>query len=279
MNNIKIENCLFGSDLELFVKSKQSDQIISAEGFILGTKNHPFRFDKTNKYYSTSLDNILAEGNIPPVDSKVEWMRSIDKVKQYIDAHLSQYEMCTVAYPAFKIKNEYLQTDNAKEFGCAASFSAYTMDILPKPCAETNTRSSGFHIHASFDDVTTESVEMFIKTMDLFVGVPSSVYEPKNNRRDLYGKAGEFRFGDKYKGAEYRVPSGWWAGNNERTGFMFDQTLKAIDFINYNDDEVIYELLLKNEGMIVDCINEGSKKYGNKLIKNFNICERNLNFA
>jgi len=69
----KVSNYMIGSDVEFFLKEKESNEIISAEGIVKGTKTEPYKFDENNPYYATSLDNVMAEGNIPPTTTPAEF--------------------------------------------------------------------------------------------------------------------------------------------------------------------------------------------------------------
>ena len=56
-----IKNPLIGGDHELFLREKETKNIVSAEGSIKGTKDEPFNFDKRDPFACTSLDCVLAE--------------------------------------------------------------------------------------------------------------------------------------------------------------------------------------------------------------------------
>jgi len=66
--------------------------------------------------------------------------------------------------------------------------------------------------------------------MDIFLGLPSILQEPENQRKQLYGKAGAFRF--KEYGGEYRTISNYYASKPELMKWVFENTQAAIEFVN-----------------------------------------------
>jgi hypothetical protein len=87
--------------------------------------------------------------------------------------------------------------------------------------------------------------------MDLFLGVPSTVMDKGTLRRQLYGKAGSFR--QKPYGCEYRTLSNFWIFNPDLIKWVYDQTEKAISFVNSG------KTLSDEDGhLIQECINNNS---------------------
>lgn len=111
-----IQDYQIGADIEVFFRKKKTKEIVTAEGLIKGTKDEPFKFDRENEHYATSLDNVMAEFNIPPASSNSEFYFSIQKALEYINSTIPK-QLETVALPAARLKEKYLQTDNAKLFG------------------------------------------------------------------------------------------------------------------------------------------------------------------
>ena len=271
-----INNPLIGTDFELFLKHKETNEIVSAEGIIQGTKYEPFNFDKSNQYFSTSLDNVLAEATIPPVNNVNDWLLNIKKSRDYIESILPNH-LCTVALPAASLNERWLDTVNAKLFGCDPDFDAWMRVANERPKAkDLNLRSAGAHIHVGYDIHLTDEGEVdwekkisigesIIKAMDLFVGIPSVLQEPENDRKKLYGKAGAFRFKDY--GVEYRTVSNYYLENEKLTTWVFGATIKALDFVNEDRMEEI-ESVGEN---IQDAINKNDKVLAENLINQFNL--------
>jgi hypothetical protein len=112
-----INNITLGSDVEFFVGDiKAPKKISTAEGLIPGTKKSPAPFGV--KGFATQLDNVLAEGNIPPSNNAYDFAANMITLRRHLDASLKSHGKCTVAIPAAKIPEEFLQTENAKTFGC-----------------------------------------------------------------------------------------------------------------------------------------------------------------
>jgi hypothetical protein len=74
------------------------------------------------------------------------------------------------------------------------------------------------HVHiGTTDDINEEDVFNLMKTMDLFLGVPSVLIDQDKQRRQLYGKAGECRMrviGDAVV-MEYRTLGGNMLADDE----------------------------------------------------------------
>jgi len=122
MSNLKkFKNILLGSDIEWFLKDINTGEVVSAEGFIKGTKNDPFKFDIANsEWWATSLDCVAAEGNIPPADSVDSWWGNIERLKMYIDSILPQ-NLTTLATPSHVFDDKYLNTPTSRIFGRIAA--------------------------------------------------------------------------------------------------------------------------------------------------------------
>lgn len=231
----RILNPMIGADIEVFLQDRDTREIVSAEGWIKGSKHEPFQFDPSNKYYAVSLDNVASEFCIPPVplgdpNAKEAFVKHIARCLEYINQTIPE-TFCTVALPSAILDDRWLQTENAKLFGCEPDYNVWLRDINPKPCAtNSNLRSAGGHIHVGYDNPEMEVTEQIIKCMDLFVGVPSVLQEPDNERKLLYGKAGAFRF--KSYGGEYRTISNYYAGDERLSLWVVRATQKAIDAVN-----------------------------------------------
>lgn len=122
------------------------------------------------------------------------------------------------------------------------------------------------HIGVEEDDHDLESAMDIMKACDLTLGVPSILLDKDTRRKELYGKAGAFRF--KPYLAEYRVLSNFWIWKDEYIDFAFNNTKLAFDFYNSND---FSSIVIKNEDRIVNCINNNDKKMAEKLVKEFNL--------
>ena len=224
-----VDNVTIGADIEVFLENNLGE-IISAEGIIKGTKDEPFRFMDNNDYFGTSLDNVMAEFCIPPATNHKEFYDYIQHALGYINTSLPE-NVRTIAIPAAKINEKYLQTDNAKLFGCDPDYNAWLMGYMnPIPEAKGNLRSCGGHIHIGYGTPNDLISMCIIRAMDIYVGLPSILQEPDNERKSLYGKAGAFRM--KPYGVEYRTISNYYINSEQLTNWVFNNTLEAIAFVN-----------------------------------------------
>lgn len=151
--------------------------------------------------------------------------------------------------------SDELNSDAAREFGCSPSFCAYTGQPFTIPCAEnSNLRSFGFHIHVGFkstdfNSFDIEDVEKFIKYCDLYAGLPSICVDRDNRRRELYGKAGDYRVKqvDDIIVVEYRTLGGALLTNPASIYWALKNIQKAIIAFNENaelpDGEAIQNII------------------------------------
>ncbi len=272
--NIKLTT--IGADIEVFVKNRKTGEIISAEGLIEGSKYEPHFFDPNDKFASTQLDNVLAEFTIAPAKKQSDFIAHLNKSIGYIKSVLPEgLDIAVVA--SSSLNDKYLQTEQAKMFGCEPDFNAYTMSINSKPYSEDpNLRSAGGHLHFGYEGIENEfkgSVYRYavdeqraniIRVLDLFIGIPSVKMEPDSKRKELYGKAGAFR--PKRYGVEYRTVSNFYLKNNDLKKWVYNAGRNAFSFISQNG-------YLNNElsNLIQTTINNNDKDTADKLIKDFNL--------
>lgn len=114
----KIELKTIGGDFEFFMYNKNTGEIISAENYIKGTKENPFKFDKENEWFTTSKDNVLAEVTIPPVevDKPANFLAYLTKAVAYISNSIPK-ELGIKAIPSANLDEKWLLTEQAQHFG------------------------------------------------------------------------------------------------------------------------------------------------------------------
>lgn len=259
-----IRGVTVGTDFECFV-ANQSNEIVSAEGHIPGTKWEPHYFSNDG-FSSVQLDNVLAEGTIVPAKTEDEFLEGIKKTMGFMDSLIAPKNLHLVTFPAFCLNQKYLETENAQTFGCDPDFDAWLQDINSKPKADDPTlRSAGGHIHIGYENPDQDTNEAIIKAMDLFVGIPSVIMEPENKRKELYGKAGAFR--PKGYGVEYRTVSNFYLHSEGLIRWAFRNTMSAVDFLNKKGVDELNSL----QGEIVQAINTNNKDLAWNLVRHFDL--------
>jgi len=256
-----IKNVTIGADPEFFLKDKITGESVSSEGLIGGTKRNPKPISKLG--HTVQEDNVAVEFGFNPVVDAESFVRDINTCINYIEKNIpNNLEPYIVASTTFD--NKYLQSIQAKEFGCEPDLDVWARKPNEAPFASTNLRVSAGHIHIGYETPRIPITEKLIKMMDLFLGVPSILMDEDRDRRKLYGKAGAFRI--KKYGCEYRTLSNFWITSEELITWAFNNTQLAINKVN---DKV--KISEKDAKDIQKCINEYNEELANKLIIKFKI--------
>lgn len=261
-----IQNLLVGSDQEYFLQDKLTNEIVSAEGLIKGTKDEPFKFKGEDSFFATSLDNVLYEGNIPPAKTAEEFVANFDVLRSYMESTIPD-TLKTLAKGSARLDFKYLQTDNAKTFGCAVSHNAWTEEAqFVEPKKKSNLRAAGFHLHTGYSNPDYDTNLSIIKAMDLYLGIGSVLLEPFDERKKVgYGAAGNHRHCPY--GVEYRSLSSYFASSTELLTWAFNQTHNAIKFLN---DGRLAEINDRGDEIQM-IINKNLKKKAEKLVNEFKL--------
>jgi hypothetical protein len=229
MNKLKL--ITVGSDPEFFIQDQETQQYISSEGIVGGTKDFPIQI--TDHGHGVQEDNVMAEITIPPVTTAEDLKNEVDYVINYLNEKLSKinpnYKI--VVHSAAQFSEEQLNTDQAQTVGCSPDYNAWLQDMNPKvDVVSTNTRWAGGHIHIGYEESSVENTEKLVKAFDMFIGLPAVVIDPNDDRKKVYGTAGRFRF-TSY-GFEYRTLSNFWLSDIALIEFIFDGIKKAFDYVN-----------------------------------------------
>jgi hypothetical protein len=244
-----LNNILRGADPELFLRDGDGNPVVSI-GLIGGSKDFP---RDIGGGYALQEDNVAVEFNIPPATNKSEFVNSIFFVLDHLEKEVAELGLKIDVSPTMEFPLEALQHPQALRLGCEPDFNAWTNKMNPRPIAPANLRSSGGHLHIGYDEVGTALSREIIKAHDLFCGVVSVMFDDDTRRRDIYGKAGACRY--KNYGVEYRTLSNFWLKTREYTEMIYEQSEKAIDFLN-NGGKITGQWGTK----IVECINTGNKE-------------------
>lgn len=233
-------NITLGADPELFIEN--DIEIVSAEGLTEGgTKDFPRPISEFG--HAIQEDGIMFEYNIPPSKTEDEWVEHHKYCLDYLKilAEANQYKLSNVV--SSEINPKYLQSIQAKTFGCEPDWNAYLKDINPTPSNDTNLRCAGGHVaigYAEDGDADFEISEKIVKIFDMFLTLPALFKDNDTRRRELYGKAGSFRV--KEWGVECRSLSNFWIQSEEHMRWVYKESVKVAELVLYNEtkaDELI----------------------------------------
>jgi len=218
-------NITLGSDPEIFICNDQ--EIVSAEGLTGGTKHDPIPISE--KGHMIQEDGIALEYNIPASASVEEFIENHEKVQDYLKVLISAYGYKFSLLRSAEINPKYLQTKQAKTFGCEPDYNVYIQSENPAPNANTNLRVVGGHVHIGYPNPQEETTEKIVKMFDMYLTLPALFKDNDTRRREQYGKAGSFRF--KEFGLECRALSNFWIHSKEDMTWVWNQTIKAVNCV------------------------------------------------
>lgn len=248
-----------GADPEVFVYDTIKNETVSVEGMFLtedgfGTKRKPLTIEGGFKLQE---DNVLAEFNVPPAKTKSEWVENFDFALNAINVFLPDDVVYKIV-SSQHLDPKYLTTKQALEIGCEPDINAWENQVQRTSYNGSTLRCAGGHIHIGFDNsdnlYEADVILPMVKAMDMFLGLPSLLIDEDTERREIYGKAGSFRYKDY--GFEYRTLSNFWLASKELQEWAWEQTMKALAYdgevseevriaIDTNDVELAQELCYK----------------------------------
>lgn len=216
-----------GADPELFVE--YDGKIVSGYGLIKGTKEKP----EPVADGAVQVDGLALEINIKPATTCVGFVSHILSVLHDLDLMLPHHKLIFQSTAQFDPK--YLKTLplNALVLGCDPDYNAWTKERNNQPDASVSFRTAAGHVHIGWTE--NESIEdaghlsicyRVVQQLDFFLGLPSVLFDPDIQRRELYGKAGAFRA--KPYGVEYRVLSNKWLQSQNLMEWVYTQTVDAV---------------------------------------------------
>ncbi len=255
-----------GADPELFIASAKGTPV-PCVGILGGTKQNPKPVPELGDGFAVQEDNVMAEFNIPPARNAQEWVISLSRMLVYLNKYFNKQNLFLDISASKKFDPAQLLTEQALVMGCDPDYSVWDRkrNTPPNPeIAQSGLRSCGGHIHVDFSNMNGKPIDMadqelVVASMDLFLSIPSLLLDKDEQRKQLYGKAGAFRF--KPYGVEYRSLSNFWltspklmewVWNNTEAAVAFAGTTKAIDIydrheinrvINHNDKMLAKEYI------------------------------------
>ena len=235
-----------GADPELFLENEKD--FVSAIDRVGGSKQQPMPLGRDG--FFVQEDNVAVEFNIPPAETMEQFVESIEwSIKALAETVKPQLLSLSKRASAFFPASE-LADPRAMMFGCDPDRNAWTGKFNPRPQASSKyLRSCGGHVHVGHDSKIPTPI--FVKSMDLHLGVPSVLMDSDQTRRQLYGKAGAFR--PTSYGFEYRTLSNFWLHSQATIKWVYEQTVRAMNFVETLTSDVFSDTSLSHE--IVEAIN------------------------
>ena len=254
-------NILVGADPELFVKD--GEQFISGIGLVGGTKDNP----QAMGCGAVQMDNVLLEYNIPPARSADEFVTYNSQMMAVLEQYI--YPRKLVAVGSHEYSLDYLESLGpvAMTLGCEPDLNVWTRRFNPRPNARQGLRSGAGHIHVSFENRDRDVLARLVQIMDAHLGLPSVLMDSDTTRRNLYGKAGSFRFTD-YGGVEYRVLSNFWLRSQAEMRWAYNSTIKSVNLLS---NEEYYLQVMCHGTDIQAAINNSDGALAHSLMQELNV--------
>jgi len=256
-----------GADPELFLID-QAGKPFSAEGLFGGTKYDPKPMEGLPDGFCIQEDNVAGEFNIPPCSTAATFSKALKDGIHYIEK-IARKKKLSVAYAsALHFPIEQLQTLHAQTLGCEPDFNAWALEVNPRPEPPLTLRTAAGHVHVSWENPTDEDRIALVRTLDLYLGVPSILATVKDERRSLYGKAGCCR--PKEYGTEYRTLGNFWLEHDPNRQYVFHGVSQA--FADLRKKGKDYYTEIEDFGQEIQaCINLHNKDKAIFLMKTFGI--------
>jgi hypothetical protein len=226
---------LIGADPEVFLF--KDGEPVSAHGLIPGTKTEPFKV----KSGAIQVDGTAAEFNIDPAASEEEFFHNIKTVMDELQKFVPGYEIRI--QPTVEFSSEYFNSlpEESKELGCDPDFDASRdgAQNMP-PDNKTTMRTGAGHVHLGFTEGADPRDKdhlmrciTLVRHLDVFLGMPSLLWDKDTKRRNMYGKAGAFR--PKSYGVEYRTLSNAWLRDDELIKLVYRNSVACVESLLSGD--------------------------------------------
>lgn len=208
-----------GCDPEVFIR--EGDQIISAIGWVGGTKSHPIPVIRG----ALQEDNVLAEFNIDPASTSEEFIFNIEAVMGALQDKIGPNKSIEIkAHHVFG--DEIRSQEAAMVFGCDPDLDAWTGQWNVIVNKDGLLRTAGGHVHIGYPQSEREVSLLLAQLCDYHLGLPSVILDTDTERRKLYGSAGACRI--KPYGVEYRTLSNFWLRSKALQEWVFNTASSLI---------------------------------------------------
>lgn len=253
-----------GTDPEFFIKTTDG-KFVNAETMFPGTKEEP-HIMKSGAGLQT--DNVAVEFASPVGKTGEDLVGKLRKTFNELFKMIPENHVMDFSASA-NFPEEELQTDQAKLFGCSASYCAWALKENEQPCAtNSNLRSTGAHIHIGrvkgdgnaflHDPYGKVNTVRMCDSLHGIISVLLDNSEASIKRRELYGKAGEHR--PTPYGVEYRALSSFWLKSPSLVMMIDSLTQDALRLVREEQHDKLVEQLggpetiqaIINTGKVVD---------------------------
>lgn len=225
---MELAKLTLGADPELFV-SNEKGVIVPAHDMIPGTKEKPFPVAGG----AVQVDGVAVEYNVDPSTSVIDFVNKNGIVLRQLEKMLPKgHSLVAIPDHTFPAEVWGRVPEEAKRLGCDPDRNAWEgkVNVVPEP--PEGYRTAAGHVHIGWtedmdpnDPEHLEACEMFAKQLDVSIGFISLLFEAKNNRRSLYGRAGDFRA--KPYGMEYRTLSNFWVKDRFLARMVMEEVIYA----------------------------------------------------
>ena len=260
---MKIKLTGIGSDPEVFVMDK-TGKVVSGIGKVGGTKEKPDPLGTPG--YFVQEDNVLAEFNIPPAKTDVDFANNIEIGLRLLNLKLDASGHTVLIKTSHVMDEDQLTDDRAKAFGCTPDIVAWNNIEQVANMPSSGLRTAGGHFHFGYENPTEELNIKLAKAFDIFTSLPSVLLDPDKIRRSVYGGAGSFRH--KPYGLEYRSLSSFWIADKVLSRWVFNQAVEATRFV---EDGGVDKLDFMDGYDILTAINFCDEVLAKDLINRFNV--------
>lgn len=221
-------NCapfMMGADPELFIRQKSTGHIVDSSTVV------PLEGKLTGMGGKVTRDGVQVEFHPSPGQCMTTFSMSMKGCFKTI------LDLCGTDFqPDFtqtvELSEEEMEAlpPSSKQLGCQPSLNIYgdrPLNVTPN-CAR---RSAGGHIHIGWTEAyggqrgpLYQRRQDIVPLLDVLLGVPCVLIdrdEKAHLRREIYGRAGEFRLPSH--GLEYRTLSNFWLRSFPLTNFVMQQ--------------------------------------------------------
>jgi len=285
LNNVGISATL-GGDPEFFVANK-GGKILGSDSFFPG-KGKPLVLEGTSsntpqdKVLKLFFDGIQAEMNIGVQHCREYLAANVRKcfMKAIEVIEKKNREHQIVLKPSVEVAKSVIKNADpeARRFGCAPDFNAYTLTTNTSEIDATNHpyRYAGGHIHLGVSSPyvkkssgegkmakTEEGHLRIIRLLDLILGIPCVLLDDSEEARRR--RAGCFR--PTPYGVEYRTPSCWWIKSPTTVSLALGLARLSWTVVGFSQDLKLFELIGCEPEDIRGIIDESDREEALKIWK------------